>query len=195
MLKLSCFAWVAVAGLTLGGCSSSASDPAADPPAGPAAPATPGAVESAVPATPPGPFGGAPPSLAPVGPIPGPTIAGENPALVVQNPYAGDPSALEQGRQLFVQMNCYGCHGGRAGGGMGPSLRDQNWRYGDTPADIFDSISQGRSNGMPAWGTKLPPDVIWKLVTYIQSLRTANEPDAPTPAPAHAPDDAAAPTG
>jgi cytochrome c oxidase cbb3-type subunit 3 len=92
-------------------------------------------------------------------------------------------------------MNCYGCHGGRAGGGMGPSLRDQQWLYGDTPADIFDSISEGRGNGMPAWGTKLPPDVIWKLVTYIQSLRTANEPDAPTPAPAHAPDSAAAPIG
>ena len=143
---------------------------------------------------PPGPFGGAPPTLAPVGPIPGPTVSGENSATVVQNPYAGDPSALEQGRQLFIQMNCYGCHGGRAGGGMGPSLRDQIWRYGDTPADIFDSISQGRGNGMPAWGTKLPPDVIWKLVTYIQSLRTENEPDAPTPAPAQAPANAAAPT-
>lgn len=195
MLKLSCIAWAAVAGLALGGCSSSASDPAADSPNPPPPSASAGAVESAVPATPPGPFGGAPPSVAPVGPIPGPTIAGENAAVVVQNPYAGDPSALEQGRQLFIQMNCYGCHGGRAGGGMGPSLRDQKWLYGDTPADIFDSISQGRGYGMPAWGTKLPPDVIWKLVSYIQSLRTANEPDAPTPAPAHAPDNAAAPTG
>lgn len=195
MLKLSCIAWAAVVGLALGGCSRSASDPAADPQANPPPSAAAGAVESAVPATPPGPFGGAPPSLAPVGPIPGPTIVGEDSSTVVQNPYAGDPSALEQGRQLFVQMNCSGCHGGRAGGGMGPSLRDQAWIYGDTPADIFDSISEGRGKGMPAWGTKLPADVIWKLVTYIQSLRTANEPDAPTPAPAHAPDNAAAPTG
>ncbi len=195
MLKLACIAWAAVVGLALGGCSSSASDPPADPPAAAPPPASAGAVESALPATPPGPFGGAPPSHAPVGPIPGPAITGENSALMVQNPYAGNPSALEQGRQLFVQMNCYGCHGGRAGGGMGPSLRDQKWLYGDTPADIFDSISEGRGNGMPAWGTKLPPDVIWKIVTYIQSLRTANEPNAPTPAPARAPDDAAAPTG
>jgi cytochrome c oxidase cbb3-type subunit 3 len=195
MLKQACIAWAALVGLALGGCSSSASDPPADPPAAAPPPASAGAVQSALPATPPGPFGGAPPSLAPVGPIPGPAITGENAAVTVQNPYAGDPSALEQGRQLFVQMNCYGCHGGRAGGGMGPSLRDRKWLYGDTPADIFDSISEGRGKGMPAWGTKLPPDVIWKLVSYIQSLRTANEPDAPTPAPAHAPDDAAAPTG
>ena len=195
MLKLSCIACAAVVGLALGGCSSSASDSSADPSTAAAPPPSAAAAESAVAATSPGPVGGAPPSLAPVGPIPGPTIASENSALMVQNPYAGNPSALEQGRQLFVQMNCSGCHGGRAGGGMGPSLRDQIWIYGDTPADIFDSISQGRGKGMPAWGTKLPADVIWKLVTYIQSLRTANEPDAPTPAPAHAPDDAAAPTG
>lgn len=198
MLKLSCVALSAIVALVLGGCSRSAADPPADPPgssAPPPAAALAEATESALPATPPGPLGGAPPTLAPVGPIPGPGITGENAATTVQNPYAGDPGALEQGRQLFIQMNCYGCHGGRAGGGMGPSLRDQRWLYGDTPADIFDSISQGRANGMPAWGTKLPPDVIWKLVTYIQSLRTANEPDAPTPPPAHAPDSAAAPTG
>lgn len=181
--------------LGIGGCARSGSAATADPPAAPPASSPPAGMESALPATPPGPVGGAPPSLAAVGPIPGPTLSGENAATVVQNPYAGNPAALEQGRQLFVQMNCYGCHGGRAGGGMGPSLRDRVWRYGDTPAAIFDSISEGRANGMPAWGTKLPPDVIWKIVTYVQSLRTANEPDAPTPAPAHAPDSAAAPIG
>lgn len=132
----------------------------------------------------------------PIGPNPGAgAAAGMTHEPQIHNPFEGSQIAREQGRQLFVQMNCYGCHGGRAGGGMGPSLRDQKWRYGDTPADIFDSISQGRGFGMPAWGTKLPPDVIWKMVTYIQSLRTANEPDAPTPAPAEAPADAAAPTG
>jgi cytochrome c oxidase cbb3-type subunit 3 len=198
MLKHFCIALTAIGVLVLGGCSGSAADPPADSavsPAPPPAAVAPEGPESALPATPPGPVGGAPPTLAPVGPIPGPGITGENAASAVQNPYAGDPSALEQGRQLFIQMNCYGCHGGRGGGGMGPSLRDQTWIYGNTPADIFDSISQGRAKGMPAWGTQLPPDVIWKLVTYIQSLRTANEPDPPTPPPAHAPDSAAAPTG
>jgi mono/diheme cytochrome c family protein len=32
---------------------------------------------------------------------------------------------------------------------------------------------------MPAWGTQLPDDQIWKLVTYIDSLRTPMEPEAP----------------
>jgi cytochrome c oxidase cbb3-type subunit 3 len=113
----------------------------------------------------------------------------------MQNPYANDPSALEQGRQLFVAMNCAGCHGGHAGGGMGPDLRpDHIFNYGDAPANLFDSISMGRAMGMPAWGTKLPPDVIWKLVAYIQSLGTQQEPDKAAPAPAHAPDSVASPS-
>ncbi|HVS76049.1 MAG TPA: c-type cytochrome [Steroidobacteraceae bacterium] len=182
---------IALAGLlppAMGGCSASASDP---PPSASAAPA-PGAQ---APGTPTRLSGTVPPALAPVGPIPGPQVAGENPATTIENPYANDPSALEQGRQFFVAMNCAGCHGGHAGGGMGPDLRpDHIWRYGNAPANLFDSISMGRGMGMPAWGTKLPPDVIWKLVAYIQSLGTQQEPDRPAPPPAHAPDSVATPS-
>jgi cytochrome c oxidase cbb3-type subunit 3 len=111
----------------------------------------------------------------PVGPVPGP--GRHVPAL--KNPYADDDSALQSGRRLFVSFNCSGCHGGHAGGGMGPSLRDEDWIYGNQPADIFDSIAEGRAHGMPAWGTLLPPQYIWQLVSYIQSLRTAKEPEPP----------------
>jgi cytochrome c oxidase cbb3-type subunit 3 len=137
--------------------------------------------------------GAVPPVLGPLGPIPGPQVAGQDTSLTIENPYSNDSAALEQGRQLFVQMNCAGCHGGHAGGGIGPNLRSpKDWLYGNTPAEIFDSISMGRGNGMPAWGAKLPADVIWKLVAYIQSLGAPQEPDKPAPAPAHAPDSAAA---
>lgn len=63
---------------------------------------------------------------------------------------------------------------------MGPSLRDKVWLYGDRDDQIFDSIAEGRSNGMPAWGTKIPQDQIWQLVAYIKSMRTPQEPDPPT---------------
>jgi mono/diheme cytochrome c family protein len=33
---------------------------------------------------------------------------------------------------------------------------------------------------MPSWQPQLTPDQIWKLVTYIKSLRTPNEPNPPT---------------
>lgn len=115
----------------------------------------------------------------PVGPIPGPPKEMNLPT----NPFAGNPVALMEGRQLFLWYNCYGCHGGHAGGGMGPSLRDPVWIYGNSDANIFASIAEGRSKGMPAWGTKIPEDQIWKLVTYIKSLRTPQEPDPPEAPP------------
>jgi cytochrome c oxidase cbb3-type subunit 3 len=87
---------------------------------------------------------------------------------------------MVEGRQLFVRFNCSGCHGGRAGGGMGPSLRDVDWIYGQEDARVYSSIAEGRAHGMPAWQPRLTSDQIWKLVTYIQSLRTRNEPNPPS---------------
>jgi cytochrome c oxidase cbb3-type subunit 3 len=63
---------------------------------------------------------------------------------------------------------------------MGPSLRDVDWIYGGSDAAIFSSISEGRSKGMPSWGGHIPDEQIWKLVSYIHSLRTTNEADPPT---------------
>lgn len=117
-----------------------------------------------------------PPVPTSVGPVPG---AGEKPARRV-NPYANSVPAMVEGRTLFVRMNCSGCHGGRAGGGMGPSLRDADWLYGSSDAQVFDSIAEGRGKGMPSWGTRLPEDQIWKLVAYVKSLRTPNEPNPPS---------------
>jgi cytochrome c oxidase cbb3-type subunit 3 len=111
----------------------------------------------------------------PVGPVPGGVTTMSYP----QNPYANDPVALQDGRRLFNWYNCSGCHGGHAGGGMGPSLRDPDWLYGNRPDQIFDTIAHGRSNGMPAWGSKIPESQIWELVTYIKSMGTPQEPEPP----------------
>ena len=89
----------------------------------------------------------------------------------IPNPYGPDnQQAVQQGRDLFVRMNCAGCHGYGAKGGMGPDLTDKYWRYGGVPVSIFKSIYEGRPQGMPAWNPALPPDDIWKLVAYIESL-------------------------
>jgi cytochrome c oxidase cbb3-type subunit 3 len=117
-----------------------------------------------------------PPVPTSVGPVPGPR---NNPDRRV-NPYHDNVAAMTEGRTLFVRMNCSGCHGGRAGGGMGPSLRDVDWLYGSTDAQIFDTIAEGRAHGMPSWGTQLPEDQIWKLVAYVKSLRTPDEPHPPS---------------
>jgi cytochrome c oxidase cbb3-type subunit 3 len=122
------------------------------------------------------PAGSAPAVDIPVGPIIG---VAQQPPSPKMDPYAQDKVALAEGRKLFLQYNCYGCHGGHAGGGMGPSLRDATWIYGDSDAHVFDSIAQGRANGMPTWGKRIPEDQIWKLVAYIKSMRTPLEPDPP----------------
>jgi|SRR5690606_7677071 len=132
---------------------------------------------------------GAPPRPAVhVGPIPGP--AGEREIREPSNPFENDAGARQDGRRLFVRYNCSGCHGGRAGGGMGPSLRDDTWIYGSSPANVFSSIAEGRANGMPAWGSLLPQDQIWQLVAYVRTLGSPQEADPPTPAPDSAPPNA-----
>lgn len=88
---------------------------------------------------------------------------------VIANPYANDMSAIKEGHELFVNMNCAGCHGYDLKGGMGPSLVDTYWRYGGSPADIYKSIFEGRPQGMPAWGRSIPAVEIWKVVAYIQA--------------------------
>lgn len=120
-------------------------------------------------------LGSAAPIPTNVGPIPG----GVDVVHHRTDPYLTDPVALQDGRRLFNWYNCSGCHGGHAGGGMGPSLRDRTWIYGDRDDQIFDSIAQGRSKGMPSWGTKIPEDQIWQLVAYIKSMRTPMEPEPP----------------
>lgn len=97
---------------------------------------------------------------------------------VFANPYGNDPGAIQEGRRLFGAMNCAGCHGYQLKGGMGPDLTDTYWRYGGSPAAIYQSIYQGRPKGMPAWGAALPPAEIWKIVAYIESNGGTTPPEA-----------------
>jgi len=73
-------------------------------------------------------------------------------------------------------MNCDGCHGSGAWVGWAPACATAAALRG-SDAEIFQSICYGQPHGMPAYGGLLPPDAIWKLVTYLQSL----EPPANVP--------------
>jgi cytochrome c oxidase cbb3-type subunit 3 len=99
------------------------------------------------------------------------------------NPYEGNPDAIAQGRTLFHKMHCVECHAPEGGGGMGPPLSDKVWIYGGEPAQIYLTILQGRPNGMPAFGAALPPDSIWKLVTYVRTLSAGPTTAGKTPQP------------
>lgn len=76
--------------------------------------------------------------------------------------YEGNASAIALGQQLFGWMNCAGCHS-HGGGGMGPALMDDKWRYGGRIDQIAASIMEGRPNGMPSWRGKLTEQQMWQL--------------------------------
>lgn len=118
----------------------------------------------------------APPRAVGAEPIPGAVAE----PLGTRNPYAGNPEAIQDGWRLFNWYNCSACHGGHGGGGMGPSLRAGSSHDGNRDAELFNSIADGRSRGMPAWGSRIPANQIWELVAYIQSMRTPLEADPPS---------------
>jgi cytochrome c oxidase cbb3-type subunit 3 len=91
--------------------------------------------------------------------------------------YDDNANAIGKGQQLFQQMNCVGCHS-HGGGGMGPPLMDDQWRYGGRIDQIATTIAEGRPNGMPAWRGKLTEDQIWDLAAYVRSLSGLPSKDA-----------------
>ena len=90
--------------------------------------------------------------------------------LLVSNPYEGDKRAITVGGQLFVGYNCLDCHGAEGSGAMGPSFQDGRWHFGGSAGEVFESIYQGRPDGMPAWGGRISNDQIWMLTAYVRSL-------------------------
>ena len=91
--------------------------------------------------------------------------------------YDNNANAISRGQQLYMQMNCVGCHS-HGGGGMGPPLIDDEWRYGGRIDQIATTIAEGRPNGMPSWRGKLTEDQIWELAAYVRSLSGLPSKDA-----------------
>jgi cytochrome c oxidase cbb3-type subunit 3 len=112
--------------------------------------------------------------------------------------YYNNAEAVNTGKRLFAQYNCSGCHS-NGGGGMGPDLMDDAWIYGGRLEQIHQTLVDGRPNGMPAWGGKVPDQQLWQLAAYVRSLslpqtiaaETDNTPSQmPAPVPPEADQDA-----
>ena len=101
-------------------------------------------------------------------------------AASLENPYHGQASAAQAGRELYA-VHCAACHGRSAEGtGNIPALAHgpvQNVADGE----VFWFITKGSNSGaMPSWAS-LPEQQRWQLVTYLKTLV-----DAPVVAPAPA---------
>jgi cytochrome c oxidase cbb3-type subunit 3 len=91
----------------------------------------------------------------------------------VRGPYDNIAYEVSEGQRLFGWYNCAGCHA-NGGGRMGPPLMDDEWIYGSAPEQIFNTIVQGRPNGMPSFAGKIPTSQVWQLVAYVRSLSAQN---------------------
>jgi len=90
--------------------------------------------------------------------------------IALKSPYEGDKQAISTGGKLFIAYNCLDCHGADGSGAMAPSFQDGRWHFGGSPGEVFESIYQGRPDGMPAWGGRITNDQIWMLTAYVRSL-------------------------
>jgi len=110
-------------------------------------------------------------------------------------PYYDNAQAVVEGKRLFNQYNCVGCHS-NGGGGMGPDLMDNQWIYGDRLEQIHQTLVEGRPNGMPSWGGKIPDPQLWALAAYVRSMSlpqtiAANTGPTPSQTPAVVPHEVA----
>jgi cytochrome c oxidase cbb3-type subunit 3 len=93
---------------------------------------------------------------------------GSLPAPDISN-YESSAHSVSEGKRLYSAYNCVGCHA-QGGGAIGPALIDSVWIYGSQPQQIYSDIVQGRPNGMPSFGGKLPDYQVWELVAYVRSM-------------------------
>ncbi|ABS63148.1 cytochrome c oxidase, cbb3-type, subunit III [Parvibaculum lavamentivorans DS-1] len=80
--------------------------------------------------------------------------------------------AAARGAETFASQ-CVACHGegGKGNRELGaPDLSDHIWLYGGDRTSILQSVSNGRSGAMPAWGGRLGEGTINALTLYVHSL-------------------------
>ena len=79
---------------------------------------------------------------------------------------------MQRGEAIW-KAQCADCHGadGRGKKDQGSlNLTDEIWLYGDSKAQIVESIRTGRGGQMPWWVGRLDPVTIKSLAVYVHSL-------------------------
>ena len=84
--------------------------------------------------------------------------------------YSGDKEAIKEGKELFANT-CAPCHNSNAKGGIGPNLTLTTLHFGSTRKDIYESIANGRPNGMPPFLQQIGSEKISKTIAFLESLR------------------------
>jgi mono/diheme cytochrome c family protein len=80
-------------------------------------------------------------------------------------------NAAGEGRRLWLELNCYSCHGMNAAGGMGPNI--QHAEAGDVREAVMQGVPEG---GMPSFKKYVKSKDISNLGAYLRSIGTKGEP-------------------
>ena len=99
----------------------------------------------------------------------GPTAAASLPRKL--NPFAANADTVAEGKALYFEVGCQGCHGGGGGGGMASSVIDESWTFGSDD-DVLFKLIKGEipEQTMPVVYSVLEDDEVWKILSFIRSV-------------------------
>lgn len=126
--------------------------------------------------------------LAPEGAVPvdgrTPLYSGEQ-ITQLENPVEADEASVMRGQQIY-DVNCVVCHG-ETGAGDGPMVSYLTESGAAAPAvltaerlegvpdsHIYNVVTNGLGQWMPAFGNLIPGQDIWHLINYVRSLQAAS---------------------
>ncbi|MFT7692270.1 MAG: mono/diheme cytochrome c family protein [Candidatus Latescibacterota bacterium] len=113
-------------------------------------------------------------------------VSEERTPIVIGEAVAPTYESLAKGRWLFANMGCVPCHGaqGRGDGVTASAMVDAqgqplqprnlhhgaNYRGGDSPRDIYRTLTTGPGGVMPAFQAVLSDEQRWHLANYVHAL-------------------------
>lgn len=92
-----------------------------------------------------------------------------------------DEASLNEGADIYKQMNCFACHGENGEGGVvGPNLTDDYWIHGCTFNDVFNTIKNGfPAKGMTPFKSQLSDEKIQKVSSFVMKKLIGSNPQNP----------------
>jgi cytochrome c oxidase cbb3-type subunit 3 len=84
--------------------------------------------------------------------------------------------AMDSARRLFID-NCAACHGSEARGQLSlfPDLRDADWLWGGDPAQIEQTLRNGRNGVMISWQAVLGDEGVNNVADFVSTFTSAAE--------------------
>ena len=112
--------------------------------------------------------------------------------VAIGQPLTPSPASLEKGRESYIKMGCWHCHG-TSGQGDGPSAEDlfddfgdplratdltnpSEYKFGRSVVDLYRIFSTGlNGTPMPSYADAMNEEERWHLANYVWSLQNKDQ--------------------